>query len=391
MLPDEAGRAGHAVHIEKLKRALGMNADALILGVVAVSVQAVHAQKPAVLSVKNAEHTDLRILQLLVGARHVVRDGADRAGLAERHVVLFARDRMRADEQAVIVLAVEVLEHLALAAAGSALVHEDDLVLIRRFEHCRTRVAADPALLLADVEQNGEHALLRAGTGIEIIGKDLVQHLGAVVDHDLLAVKMRVAERRRNIDDRARGVALGNVGNAGEALHVGKRQGKERRVRRADHQTGTAVGAVAGRERQEQHLLRGKPVERFLAQLGKLIAEAVLEARLVRGQVIADRHAVWVAAAHIVLHEVDDGTVLAAHDLGLLHGADALDRVNDIIAGGVRGTVHHLLELLLGFRIGNAPAFFQCRGDVVGKVESCKIIIRKHSRIPPRAASVIPV
>ena len=46
-----------------------------------------------------------------------------------------------------------------------------------------------------------ENALLGAGAGIEVVGQDLVQRpWHAVVDDDLLAVKVRVAERRR--DDR---------------------------------------------------------------------------------------------------------------------------------------------------------------------------------------------
>ena len=60
---------------------------------------------------------------------------------------------MGADEQTVVVLAVEVLEHLALTAAARALVHEHDLVFIRRLDHRGARMAADPALMLADVEQ----------------------------------------------------------------------------------------------------------------------------------------------------------------------------------------------------------------------------------------------
>ena len=42
------------------------------------------------------------------------------------------------------------------------------------------------------------------------------------MDDDLLAVKMRVPERRRNIDNCARGVIFGDVLNRDKALHIGK-------------------------------------------------------------------------------------------------------------------------------------------------------------------------
>ena len=153
VLPDQAGRAGDAVHVEEHQRLARMDADALVERVVAVGVHAVHAQKPAVLGVEDAQLAARGVLNGLERAGHIVGNGVDLAALAERHIIFFARDRMGADEQTVVVLAVEVLEHLALTAAARALVHEHDLVFIRRLDHRGARMAADPALMLADVEQ----------------------------------------------------------------------------------------------------------------------------------------------------------------------------------------------------------------------------------------------
>ena len=118
-----------------------MDTDALIERAVTVGIHAVHTQKPAVLGIEDAQLAALGILEALERAGHMIGNGVDLAALAKRHVIFFARDRMRTDEQAVVLFAVEVLEHFALAAAGRALVHEHDLALIRRLDHGRARVA----------------------------------------------------------------------------------------------------------------------------------------------------------------------------------------------------------------------------------------------------------
>ena len=183
---------------------------------------------------------------------------------------------------------------------------------------------------------------------------------------DLLAVKVRVAERRRNEDDGAGLIVLRHIDNARKALHVRQRQREERGVERTDHQARITVAARTGGKRQHDDLLRGEPVERLLTKGRKLVAKAVLKARLVGGQIVADGHAVRVAAAHVVFHEVDDAAVLAAHDFRFLDRAIALDGVDHVVAGGVRGAVGHLLELFLRLGIGNALALFECCGDLGG-------------------------
>ena len=49
-----------------------------------------------------------------------------------------------------------------------------------------------------------------------------LERFAAVVDHDLPAVEVRVAEGRRDVDNRARGVIFGDILNRDKPLHVGK-------------------------------------------------------------------------------------------------------------------------------------------------------------------------
>ena len=318
------------------------------------------------------------VLHILVGKDHIVSDWVDLTGLAEGQVILFTADSVDTHEQTVILFAVDLFEHLALAAAGSALMHEDRLHFIRRFEPCGGGVVGYPALVLADVKKHGEHALLCGGAGIEVIGKDLVQVLAALVDNDLLAVEVSVAEGRGDIDDGAGSEAVLDLVNADKALHICKRQREERGVHRADHKAVIAVIPAAGVEGQHYKALGAEPLHGLLAELGELIAVDVGKARLIGGQIVTDTHAVGIAAAHIVLHEVDSGAVLAADDLGLLDKTLAVDAVAHVKLGGVRGAVAHLDELLLGFGIAEAVGVFQCLHEILRQNELCQISVCIH-------------
>ena len=256
--------------------------------------------------------------------------------------------------------------------------HEDDLVLIGALKHRRGGVVRDPALVLADVQQHREHALLGGGAGIEVVGEDLVQRVAALVHDHLAAVEVGQAEGRRDIDDAARGVVLRHVVDAHEALHVRKRQREEGRVGRADHQRVVAVVLAAGAEGQQDDALGLDPLHGLPAELGELIAVHVLEAGLVGGQIVADAHAVGVAAAHIVLHEVDGGAVLAAHDLGLLDHALAGDGVGHVVDGAVGRAVAELKELILGLGIAAPAALGDGLLQVLRQDETIKERIDEH-------------
>ena len=150
-----------------------------------------------------------------------------------------------------------------------------------------------------------------------------MQLLAALMHNDLLAGEMRVSEGRSDIDYAARREAVLDVEDALKALHIRQRQREEGRVHRADHQAVIAVILSAGLEGQEDYLLICQPIHSLLTELGEFIAVDILKAGLVGRQIVAYAHAVRIAAAHIVLHEVDHGAVLAAHDLRFLHDAHA--------------------------------------------------------------------
>ena len=103
----------------------------------------------------------------------------------------------------------DVYKRQALTAAGSALVHDDKLVLVRGDQTACRSMAGGPALLLANVEQYRVNTLLGRRARIQVIGEYLVAVIQTVVNNDLLAVEVGVTERRCNIDDRTRLVALG--------------------------------------------------------------------------------------------------------------------------------------------------------------------------------------
>ena len=130
-----------------------------------------------------------------MGAGHVVGDGPQMAGFGQIERALFLGDDIAPDEQTAIFHAMDVLRHLALAAARGAFVHENQLILIRRDDGDGGAVIGGPAFALADVEQHGVDALFRAGAGIEVVGEDLLVRGGAIVDHNLLARRNACGER----------------------------------------------------------------------------------------------------------------------------------------------------------------------------------------------------
>ena len=83
MLPDEARRARHAVHVEKQQWPRGVNRRFFVDGVVAVGVQTVHAEEPAGLGVHNAELSFDRVLIGRVAQGHIVRNRENAARLAQ--------------------------------------------------------------------------------------------------------------------------------------------------------------------------------------------------------------------------------------------------------------------------------------------------------------------
>ena len=216
-----------------------------------------------------------------------------------------------------------MLQHLALAAAAGALVHDGDDVVVGGDHLHRRSVRGDPALALADGEQHAVHALLGARAGIQVEGVDLV-HVGhAVVHHHLAAGAVGVAKRRRQEDDGARRETVFDVDAGQHALQVGERGGEECRVLGGDQQRVVTELAVAGDERQGDQLLLAEPGEDVTAHGCERGVEAVHETRLFGRALVRHHHAVGVAAAHVGLGVVHRHAVAAAGNPRLDHPAAA--------------------------------------------------------------------
>ena len=348
---------------------------ALVHRVAAVGGDAVHADEPAVLAVHKAE---LAAVFLDAGRAHchVVRHGRYRTGVAHADIALLACHQVHAQQHAAVGAAHDVLQQLALAAARGALVHHDHLVLIGRDYPRRGGVGRDPALLLAYVEQHAVDALLRRGAGVEVVGEDLVQALHPVVHHDLLAVKVRVPEGRRGIDDGARlEVVHRPYIHKGLQLRHGKAE--ESRVPRADQHRLVAVIIAAGLEGHQYELLPGQPAQGLHPQLVKLISVYILKPRLIRRQVVGNAHAVWVAPAHIVLGIVHCGAVAAADDLSLFDYL-AMYVVEHLDLARVLVSEYELKEHLLAGRDDDARAVVNDPAELLRERKSLKKYVHAY-------------
>ena len=246
--------------------------------------------------------------------------------------------------------------------------HDDHFVLIRGYETAAGGVRGDPALLLADVEQHRVYALLGGRAGIQVVGKYFVAVVQAVVYNNLLALEVGMAERGRNVNDRARLIALALLG-VDKALQVRQREREKRALLGAHEHRAVAIDIAARVERHQDQFLCLEPVHRFLTQVGERIAVNVRKALFVGRLVVRNAHAVRLAAAHIVLHEVDRGAVLAAGHVRLLDRALAGHVEHDIVNIHAVGAEDHVIQLRLAGRHGYALAMLDDIGQLIRKGE----------------------
>ena len=90
---------------------------------------AIHAQEPAVLTVYQYQLAAV-VLEGRIAGRHIVAYRLDGAGTTHVHQRLLAGNRVGGQENTTIFGACNVLEHLALTAAGCTLVHDNQLVIV---------------------------------------------------------------------------------------------------------------------------------------------------------------------------------------------------------------------------------------------------------------------
>ena len=88
-----------------------------------------------------------------------------------------------------------LFEHLALAAAASSFVHDGHMIVVGRDDlHGRT-VGSDPTFLFATCDQHAVDAFLGTRPRIEVVTKQFMQRIGAVMHHDLFPIEVRMPER----------------------------------------------------------------------------------------------------------------------------------------------------------------------------------------------------
>ena len=203
VFPGQAVASGHNVVVQKNQRLRRIDAQPFQIRRCPVSVNVIHAHKPAVLGIGHRQ-PPARSLILRMRAGHVVGNRPQMAGFRQVQRPLFLGHHVAPQQQPPILHAMDVLGHLALAAATGSLVHQDQLVLIWRYHAHRGAVVGYPALALANLQQNRVDALLGARPRIEVVSEDLLVRALPVMHHHLPPAKMRMPERRRHKQHSAR-------------------------------------------------------------------------------------------------------------------------------------------------------------------------------------------
>ena len=271
--------------------------------------------------------------------------------------------RVHGQQYAAVFAAGDILQHFALAAARSALMHNDQIVVILGRHQGAGSVGRYPALLLTDVQKNRINALLCGRPRIQVVGKYLMAVVQAVMHDHLLAVKVSVSERGRYINDCARRITLG-VLRGNKTLQMRHSKCKKRCVARANKHRAIAINIAARIKGHKNQLLALEPFERFLLHVRKREAVHVGKTRLIGRFIVANTHAVRVAAAHVILHVVDDHAVLGADNRGFCNHALAGHIINDVVLSRTAGAKDHVIKLLLGGRDKDPLAVFNYIDDL---------------------------
>ena len=116
VFPGEAVAAGNDVVIEEDERLGRIDAQPFEIRRRAVAVDVVHAHEPGILGVGHCEPS-AGALVFGVGTGHVVGNGPQVAGFGQVERALLVGDDVAPQQQTAILHAVDVLGHLALAAA----------------------------------------------------------------------------------------------------------------------------------------------------------------------------------------------------------------------------------------------------------------------------------
>ena len=157
----------------------------------------VHADKPSIFCIHQKQFT-VGFLKIRVAQSHIITDGMQIAGTLDFDVALFTCDDVFTHKQAAIRKPMGLLKHFAFTASACAFVHKTHYVVIRCDHLDRGTVCGHPTLMRTNINQSAVNAFFRTGTWVEIVGKYFV-YSDAIMDNDLFAAKVCVAEWRRHI------------------------------------------------------------------------------------------------------------------------------------------------------------------------------------------------
>jgi hypothetical protein len=298
VLPDQGGSPGLAVYIQENEGFRRIDAQLLQVRFLAVLVEVVDPEEPAVLGVGDCQFSVLGGM----GHRHVVRHGMQFAGIVQfEEEIVFGNGIVR-QQDATVGFTMDGLGHFALAAAACAFVENDELVVIRSDEPHRGTVQGGPSLLLADIQQNAVDAFLRARSGIQVVAKQFMAFAQAIMDHYLFSAEVGMPERRGYIQNRPGRESFGDLRCGDKSLEIRQSSHEEAGIRRRDKQRRVAAGVVSAPERQGHQFSQAlEPFERFGPDRIEILTVSAAKAFLVAGIVVRDQHRFRIPTAHIGL------------------------------------------------------------------------------------------
>ncbi len=330
VVPDQRPRLGDRINVQEQERFGRLDGQLLQLRVAAVFGDVVHAHEPRLFGVAEVEFA-LAPSDGAVAQAHVVGHGEQFAAARQGQVTFLARHQVLTEQQSPVALAVGVLEHLALAAAAGAFVHENHVVVVGGDDLDGRAVGRDPPLVLALVQQHAINALFGARAGVEVVTEQFMRALPAVVDDDLFPPEIGVTKDRRHVNEGAGRKPGGDLLQGQNPLNHRQPQGEEPRVGRTDGQGGEPLGLAARREGEDRQFLLFHPVEGPLAQPGEILTEPVAETLLVGGQLVTDEHALGVAPPHVSLGVVGHDPVTRLADPRFHNASPARYVVGDFL------------------------------------------------------------
>src|SRR5205807_5788783 len=133
---------------------------------------------------------------------HIVRHGVQRATARNFQITSLAGDQILAQQEPAIRYTMGLFQHLTLASAAGAFVHNRYHVIIRCDDLDGGTVIRYPTFAFAQPQQHPVNTFLGARTGIEIVGEQFVQAIAPVMHHDLLPIEMGMPEDGRYVDNR---------------------------------------------------------------------------------------------------------------------------------------------------------------------------------------------